>query len=337
MANVKIRDFANATALNDSDYFVISQSSASNGTVNLLASQLATYSKNLLSSTATGLDYSNGVFSLASGYVIPTSVSLVAITSLNGLVAPVQTFAIGTAGTSPAFVSSSSTHTLNIPIASNSNTGLINTGTQTIGGAKTFSGGISSSVVVVTGLGGTGYVTLPAQSSTVNNPVTGLNIWSDASARFGFKNTLGASALFDSSALTTDRIYTLPDAALTLVGGTGTSNQLAIWNGTNTISSAAALSLASTVLVFGQLGGTISIKTGSNAKAGSGTLVGGTLTIANTSITSNSKIFVTITTLGTVAAPKAFNVTKIANTSFTVTSSDNTDTSTFDWFIIETT
>ncbi|MBS1972055.1 MAG: hypothetical protein JSU04_17225, partial [Bdellovibrionales bacterium] len=40
------------------------------------------------------------------------------ITSLNGLTANVQSFAIGTSGNSPAFASATSTHTLNIPMAS---------------------------------------------------------------------------------------------------------------------------------------------------------------------------------------------------------------------------
>ncbi|AFY00399.1 beta strand repeat-containing protein [Bdellovibrio bacteriovorus] len=40
------------------------------------------------------------------------------ITSLGGLTAATQTFAIGTAGTAPAFSSATSTHTLNIPMAS---------------------------------------------------------------------------------------------------------------------------------------------------------------------------------------------------------------------------
>jgi hypothetical protein len=41
-----------------------------------------------------------------------------AISSLNGLTSSTQTFAIGTAGTAPAFSSATSTHTLNIPMAS---------------------------------------------------------------------------------------------------------------------------------------------------------------------------------------------------------------------------
>jgi hypothetical protein len=53
-----------------------------------------------------------------SSQAIPTGGGGGTITSLNGLATAAQTFAIGTAGTLPAFSSATSTHTLNIPLAS---------------------------------------------------------------------------------------------------------------------------------------------------------------------------------------------------------------------------
>ena len=65
---------------------------------------------------------SDSILTIASGLVrkLPfSSVNNAAITSLNGLTVATQTFATpGTAGTSPAWISTGSSHTLNIPLAS---------------------------------------------------------------------------------------------------------------------------------------------------------------------------------------------------------------------------
>ena len=73
---------------------------------------------------------------------------------------------------------------------------------------------------------------------------------------------------------------------------------------------------------------------GANAKQGTATLVAGTVTVANTSVTANSRIFLTGQVLGGTAG--ALNVTsRVAGTSFTVTSTNAADTSTFAYEIIE--
>lgn len=60
------------------------------------------------------------------------------ITSLNGLTGPIQTFATGTSGIDFGISSTGTIHTFNMPDASGSARGVINTGTQTIAGSKTF-------------------------------------------------------------------------------------------------------------------------------------------------------------------------------------------------------
>jgi hypothetical protein len=65
-----------------------------------------------------------------------------------------------------------------------------------------------------------------------------------------------------------------------------------------------------------------------NPRRGTTTLVAGTKVVNDATITTASIILVTVQSLGTVTAPKAVAVTaRVAGTSFTVTSSDNTDTS----------
>lgn len=77
-----------------------------------------------------------------------------------------------------------------------------------------------------------------------------------------------------------------------------------------------------------------SVKEGSNAKMGVATLVGGTVVVSNTSVTANSRIFLTINTPGgTIGTVYISSVT--AATSFTITSSSVLDTSVVAWIIFE--
>jgi hypothetical protein len=78
--------------------------------------------------------------------------------------------------------------------------------------------------------------------------------------------------------------------------------------------------------------GKISVSTGANTSVGNSTLVGGTITVSNTSVTANSQIFVTVSTS---SGTRGFlSTAKVAGTSFTITSTSNTDTSAVDWWII---
>ncbi len=78
------------------------------------------------------------------------------------------------------------------------------------------------------------------------------------------------------------------------------------------------------------------LTSGSNQRAGSGTLSSGTLAVANTSVTANSKVFVQDTTSGALTnVGTLVVVSKTAGVGFTVTSSIAIDTSTFDYFIVE--
>jgi hypothetical protein len=71
-----------------------------------------------------------------------------------------------------------------------------------------------------------------------------------------------------------------------------------------------------------------------NSCFGDATLVGGTVTINNTKVTANSKIFFNIQTAGGTIGVQAVSA-RTPGTSFTITSTSGTDTSTISWFIIE--
>jgi len=98
------------------------------------------------SSSATGLTWS------------PTAAT--GLTTLNGLSVGIQFLAFGYSGTVPAFASSGSTHTLNIPLAGSGSTGLISTQAQTIAGQKTFTSAIIGDL--------TGTATTAGFASTAN-------------------------------------------------------------------------------------------------------------------------------------------------------------------------
>lgn len=91
---------------------------------------------------------------------------------------------------------------------------------------------------------------------------------------------------------------------------------------------------AANSLRLGSGGGGIAIAEGANARMGVSTLVAGTVTVANTSITANTRIFLTCQTPG--GTPGFLRVSaRVAATSFTIISSSGTDTSTVGWLLVE--
>lgn len=86
--------------------------------------------------------------------------------------------------------------------------------------------------------------------------------------------------------------------------------------------------------VLNTAGNGIQIKAGSNARIGTGTLSGGTLAVANTSVTANTRVFLTDTS-GSTTNVGSLTVVTSAGVGFTVTSTIAIDTSTFNWLLIE--
>ena len=126
----------------------------------------------------------------------------------------------------------------------------------------------------------------------------------------------------------------------------GTSDNQALQLVTNntsrlSISNAGVVSIGNATSIAGNLslttaGNKLQIKTGTNASIGTATLVAGTVTVNTTAVTANSAIFVTILTKGTITLPVAYDAqTRVAGTSFTITSANVTDTSIVQWWIVE--
>lgn len=177
---------------------------------------------------------------------------------------------------------------------------------------------------------------------------TGTKIGTATSQKIGFYNSTPivqpsgdvVTALTNLGLVATPTVTATTNANLTgPITSSGNATSIASQTGTGTkfVMSVSPTMTGTTTtgnLTLGTAGNKISITTGSNASAGTGTLTGGTVTISTTAVTANSLIFLTdtassITNVGTLTVSA-----KTAGTSFVVTSTLALDTSTFNWLII---
>jgi hypothetical protein len=154
------------------------------------------------------------------------------ITSLNGSTAAVQSFSTSNTGTNIAFMSVAGVHTLNIPNASATNVGLMNTGVQTFAGTKTF----NAMPILPTGAGlgkvltsdGTGNTSWQTPSASAG--LTSLNGQTNATQSFQI-GTAGSD--FNIASASGVHTFNLPDAGIGVRGAVSTGTQT--FNGLKTI------------------------------------------------------------------------------------------------------
>ena len=234
------------------------------------------------------------------------------IAALNGLTAQVQYFQVGTSGTDFNISSTTATHTFNIPDASATARGLITTGTQTIGGTKTFTNIIigDSGLLIKNGVSPTssGYTGIGAGTSGINVSLGagggGSLIFQSTSYSYTFPAATGTLALTSDISYPVTSVFGRTGAVVATSGDYTTAQVTESGNLYFTDSRARlALSFVAGSGAYNSTTGVITIPTNNNQitnGAGYTTNVG---TVTSVSATGGTGISITgspITTSGTI-------------------------------------
>lgn len=134
---------------------------------------------------------------------------------------------------------------------------------------------------------------------------------------------------------TTTPAITLTTSVTGILSGNGTAISAASTTGSGSVVLATAPTLSGQ-LTLGTAGAGLSITEGTNCKQGVATLVAGTVTVNNTSVTANSRIFLTPQEGGLFTGSLRVSA-RTASTSFTILSTVLTDTCDVAYFITEPT
>lgn len=192
-------------------------------------------------------------------------------------------------------------------------------------------GGVEHAYLTV---GSSGVVLAGPMSNTVTTDTTMLNLTNTSVAsNAGFINAVHASS--GSITLksrvngdTSSRFFVT--ASGILEWGPGNASQDVVLQRTTT----GRLTLTSGSFDIGTAGEGLRVKEGTNAKQGTATLAAGTVLVANTSVTSSSRILLTTQSpSGTVGTP--YVSARVAGTSFTISSTSAADNSTVAYQIFE--
>lgn len=190
-----------------------------------------------------------------------------------------------------------------------------------------------------------------------NSPRSALDVWSDGTIYLGQTGMLhGAIKSDDSMSIVVDANNDATNAFLEVTHDAGSvlmyideTGKMGIGTNSPDQELTVAGDISQTGVIFssgtgdnyfagsigiGVIGSGLKIKEGANARMGTATLAAGTVTVNNTSVTANTRIFLTVQNVG--GTQGFLSVSSIVpGTSFTITSASGTDTSTVAWLLIE--
>lgn len=195
------------------------------------------------------------------------------------------------------------------PSSSGASLMAIDTDTPSVGGGAIVSGGLSQ-----------------------NPSASGQRIFGSLARNDALNVVPGAFQFVSSQAHSSGNAGT--DLQVLLAANGSSTRRLVATFGNDAVTYVGAISVTNMITTTG-IGGTLAIKSGSNAKAGTFTLVAGTATVGNTSVTANSVIVVTVKTAGGVRLGVPDCVPN-PGTGFTATEVGGIgDTSTYNYVILE--
>jgi hypothetical protein len=212
------------------------------------------------------------------------------------------------------------------------------------GGVATWTtlGSVSSTFTTITA--GTFATSTAATAITLSSGNVFTGTGSNAAVGFTFTPKGAGGMTLTTGTLTLSSgnlVLTSGDATLTAGNLTLTSGNVVLTSGSLTLTLGDA-TLTNGNLILSTAGKGISIKSGANARIGQTTLVLGTKAVANTSVTANTRVFVSRSSKGASTAVGALEAVINAGVGFTVNSLvpasgavETNDVSVIDWMLVE--
>lgn len=239
------------------------------------------------------------------------------------------------------------------------------TGTLTVGARETITGSDAGGLLLVTNGSATTTGTIATVEATNTSVAYATSVAGDTNPRWQVDSTgkmswgPGNAALDAFMLRLQTNVLQLPDTRLQINRASATSPGLSLqvdndtndrlsirvdgrlsWGPGNTAADTNLYRFAAHVVAtddnisLQQAGRGFQVKEGTNAKMGTAVLAAGTATVSTTAVAATSRVFLTSQVDG--GAPGFLRVsTRVAGTSFTITSSSGTDTSTVAWLIFD--